>query len=686
MKDNCYMQNRELSWLNFNDRVLDEAQDENVPIGERLRFISIFSSNLDEFTMIRIGSLCDQVVAMGDSHVDKRTGMTPKKQIEAIFLKLLYLYEKRDRIYKEVTSQLKDYNVYNLKIKELDKGELEFVKDYFNEFIKPILSPAVVSRNFPFPHLENNSLHIILKLHKDDKEAHGIISIPKNCPPVIFLNSQKTRFILTEQVILKCANKFFKKFDVVEKSIIRITRNADINLDEDINEEDVDYVEHLKFLLKKRGRLSPVRLECSSSLDIDTIKLLRKNLKLEEEFFLKSNTPMNFSFVSEIFKKLPPEIVQRITYHKITPQPTPQIIDDKLIIDQIRKKDLMLTFPYESISPFLRLLKEAASDPDVASIKITIYRMAQKTRIVDYLCRAAENGKNVFVIMELRARFDESNNINWSEKLIESGCTVVYGLENYKVHSKVCLISFVAPSGEVSYISQIGSGNYNEITAKLYTDVSLMTANQEIGRDLDEFFKNIPTENLNGEYKSIVVSPFSIKDKIIELLDAEIEQQKQFGNGRAIIKVNSLTDIGTIEALVRASNAGVKIDLIIRGISCLLPQVEGFTENIQVTSIIGRFLEHSRIYVFGTGDNVKMYISSADCMTRNLEKRVEVATPIYDPEIKKNIYKSLEIMLEDNIKARFMNSSGEYEKKITGDPLDSQMHFIKEAYKNAHQE
>ncbi|ONI37654.1 polyphosphate kinase 1 [Candidatus Epulonipiscium fishelsonii] len=681
MKSKLYMQNRELSWLNFNERVLDEARDENVPIGERLRFLSIFVSNLDEFMMIRVGSLFDHVL-LGESHVDSKTGMSVQEQIEAIYMKLKSLYEKKDMVYKEITSKLKESSIYNLKIKDLKKDEIDIVKEYFKEYIKPILSPAIVNRQFPFPHLKNNRPYVILKLLKGEKQTHGIISIPPNCPKIIFLNKDKTRFILSEEVILKYAHKLFKKFEVAEKSFIRVTRNADVNLDEELVDEDDDYISQLKFLLKKRGRLAAVRLEYSSNLDMETIKLLKKNLKLSEQFFINNKIPICFDFAEELLRNLPSKVLNDIMHVQIKPQHSHLIDLDKSMIEQIKQKDLLLSFPYQSITPFLSLLKEAAGNPKVASIKISIYRMAQKTRIVDYLCRAAENGKNVFVIMELRARFDEKNNINWSEKLIEAGCTVVYGLEKYKVHSKVCSISIVEDSGNISYISQIGTGNYNETTAKLYTDLSLLTANQDIGEDIEELFKNIPTENLSGEYHSILVSPKGIKGKIIELIEDEIKKQEKNKNGRIILKINSLTDTGVIKALVKASQAGVKIDLIIRGISCLVPSIEGHTENIKITSIVGRFLEHSRIYAFGTGDDLKMYISSADCMTRNLEKRVEVATPIYDEDIRNKLYESLEIMLKDNVKARFMNFSGAYEKKTNGEILDSQMYFVKEAYDN----
>ncbi|OOB79660.1 MAG: polyphosphate kinase 1 [Epulopiscium sp. Nuni2H_MBin003] len=684
MNKKDYMQNRELSWLNFNDRVLDEAHDSTVPVGDRLRFISIFSNNLDEFLMTRLGNLFDQLI-MGDEHLDKKTGMTAQEQIDAVYSKLLVLYEKRHLIYESINHDLAQFGVQHLSIKDLDASEMDYVKGYFKEYIQPILSPSVVSKHFPFPHLYNNRLAIILKLKKDDQTTHGIVSIPASCPKIIFLNKEKTRFILTEYVLLKYANKLFKKFTVFKKSIIRVTRNADVNLDEEINDEDDDYLDHIKGLLKQRGRLAPVRLEHSSKLDASTIKFLKKQLKLPEKYFIKTELPLSFDFVSSLLNAIPADIKEQITYNPIVPQPSPSIDTKEPIIPQIKQKDLLLSYPYESIAPFLTLLKEASLDPKVASIKITIYRMAHKTRIVDYLCRAAENGKDVFVIMELRARFDENNNINWSEKLIDAGCTVVYGLEYFKVHSKVCLISSIEDCGKVSYISQIGTGNYNETTAKVYTDLSLITANTEIGRDIDAFFKNIPTENLNGDYKHIVVSPFAIKDKLNEFIDREILKQENSGNGRIIIKVNSITDSGIIKSLVKASRAGVQIDLIIRGISCLLPELEGYSSNIRITSIIGRFLEHSRIYVFGTGDDMQVYISSADCMPRNLEKRVEVAAPIYDNDLKHRIYDSLQIMLADNVKARFMNCDGEYEKKVGGEPLDAQMYFVEQAYKNASQ-
>ncbi|OON97648.1 MAG: polyphosphate kinase 1 [Candidatus Epulonipiscioides saccharophilum] len=681
-----YMQNRELSWLNFNDRVLDEAGDKMVPIGERLNFISIFSNNLDEFLMIRVGSLFDQLIT--DEDRTDKTGMTAQEQINAIYLKLGYLYKKRDSIYRDVNTKLQDYNIDTLEIKDLTKEEVEMVKRYFNEHLTPILSPAIVSKHSPFPQLYNNRQAIILRLKKENKIKHGIVTFPANCPKIIYLKPDKTRYILTEYVILKYAHKLFKKFTMLDSGIIRMTRNADLNLDEEINEEDEDYVDHIKSLLRKRGRLAPVRLELSNDLEKETMKLLKKSLKLPEKYFLVTSSPMDFSYVSDLLKDIPKDILEKITYKKIAAQLVPNIDMNQSVMDQVRKKDLLLTYPYESISPFLKLIKEAASDPDVVSIKITIYRMAHKTRIVDYLCRAAENGKNVFVIMELRARFDESNNINWSEKLKEAGCTVTFGLEYYKVHSKVCLISSMdKQSNELTYISQIGTGNYNEITAKFYTDLSLMTANQSIGQDLNNFFKNISTENIKGDYNNIVVSPFAIKDKFIDLIYKEIDRQKRTQNGSIIMKMNSLTESNIIDALVKASKAGVQINLIIRGISCLLPDIKDFTENIQITSIVGRFLEHSRIYVFGPqGSDTHIYISSADCMPRNLDKRIEVAAPIYDEEIKTKIYDSLKIMLEDDVKARFMTSSGEYVRKEFENNLDSQMYFIKEAYRNAGQE
>ncbi|WP_044149921.1 polyphosphate kinase 1 [Candidatus Epulonipiscium viviparus] len=679
-----YMQNRELSWLNFNDRVLDEADDKTVPIGERLKFISIFSNNLDEFVMIRVGGLFDQLIT--DANKKDKTGMTAEDQLNAIYLKLGYLYKKRDSIYRDVNTQLKDYSIHGLEIKDLNKEEMEIVKAYFNEHLTPILSPAIVSKHSPFPQLYNNMQAIILRLQKENKIKHGIITFPSNYPKIIYLNPEKTRYILTEYVILKFAHKLFKKFTMLDSSIIRLTRNADINLDEEINDEDEDYVDHIKSLLRKRGRLAPVRLELSNDLEKETMKLLKKSLKLPEKYFLITSSPMDFSYVSDLFKMLPKDIVEKITYKKISAQLSPSIDINQSIMKQIRDQDLLLSYPYESIMPFLKLLKEAASDPKVISIKITIYRMAPKTRIVDYLCRAAENGKSVFVIMELRARFDESNNINWFEKLKEAGCTVIFGLEYFKVHSKVCLISFMEDSGEITYISQIGTGNYNEVTAKVYTDLSLMTADQNIGQDIDSFFKNIPTENLNGTYKCIVVSPFAFKNKLILLIDREIEKQHQTQNGRIIMKMNSLTESDIIDALVKASRAGVKIDLIIRGISCLLPNIKDSSENIYITSIVGRFLEHSRLYVFGQPDDMQIYISSADCMPRNLEKRVEVAAPIYDSKIKNHIYETLEVMLKDNTKARFMTSAGEYVRKEFDDAMDSQIYFINEAYKNAGQE
>lgn len=683
-----FMQNREVSWLKFNERVLSEAIDSTVPIIERLKFISIFSSNLDEFFMIRVGSLSD-LLSMKSNLVDARTGMDITAQLKAIYKETSNLYKEKDDVYEIIEKELNSKNIYDLKYEELDAKEQKIVKQYFKNDIMPILSPQIVDFLHPFPHINNKLVCVATILKHKKEEVFGLIPVPQSLPKVLFLNenSSTIRYIRIENIISSFVQKAFSHYTVEELAIIRVTRNADLNFDdEDFNVESVnnDFRKKMKKLLTKRKRLAPVRLEISKDNSTETDNetsqklqmYLQEKLSITKRQVFYTKAPMELDFVFSLQSKLEStEMKNNINsyiYEEFTATTSREINPSLSIIQQIKEKDLLLSFPFESMKPFLNLLKEAIYDESVLSIKMTIYRVDSKGKIIEYLCQAAENGKEVTVLIELRARFDEQNNIGWSERLEEAGCNIIYGFKNYKVHSKVCLIT-KKENNEIKYISQIGTGNYNEKTSKIYTDVSLMTFNQDIGRELNEFFRNMGIANLKGEYEHLLVAPFGLKSSLIELIKKEGDKGS---SGRILIKINSLTDTNIIKELRNASCKGAKITLIIRGICCMLPEVENNTENIQIINIVSRFLEHTRIYVFGE-DNAKMYISSADFMTRNTEKRVEVACPIYDEQTRQKIYDLLEACMKDNVKGRMLKNNGEYMKKDqTGTLFDSQQQLI----------
>lgn len=677
MKETIYTQNRELSWLRFNERVLDEAMEEGVPAFERLKFISIFTSNLDEFFMIRVGSLYDQTF-LSEPSVDNKTGMTAEEQLTEIFRAVDPLYRKKDKLYREVTTRLTDKGVSRVKMEELTAKESKWVQDYFYNYVQPVLSPQIINAHHPFPHLINKALYIVLLLKIDDKKAFGIIPVPATLERIICLPGGSCRYLLLEQIVHEHADAIFENCKVQSKTMISVTRNADINV-EKLADEDEDFRFQMKKVLKKRARLAPIRLEYFSDIDEKTENFLRDRLHLKKEQIFRSSTPLEMSYVFPLLDKLPEQLAAAVTYEPFEPQQPKWMVPGESIMKRALKEDLMLSYPYDQMNPFLQLVKEAANDPSVLSIKITIYRLASKAALVDYLRTAAENGKDVTVLMELRARFDEANNINWSESLEDAGCTVIYGLKDYKVHSKVCLITMME-NRSIRRITQVGTGNYNEKTAKLYTDLSLITSNEEIGADAANYFKNMAIGNLEGTYNRLLVAPNSMKNKILALIYSEIQKAREGRPARIIVKINSLTDRKTIDALMEASQAGVKIDMIIRGICCLLPGIEGYTENIHVTSVVGRFLEHSRVYCFGEGSDMKMFLSSADFMTRNLNRRVEVACPVMDPVIKEQIMDILQLMLRDNTKARNLRYDGLYEKKRVGEEaVDCQQELIRQA-------
>lgn len=679
-KNNVYM-NRELSWLKFNERVLEEAESESVPLCERLSFISIYQSNLDEFFMVRVGSLIDQMT-LSPNVKDNKTQMTPKEQIKAISESVAVLNRRKDAAYESLMKKIEDCGIKIVDFHKISKKKSECLETYFDEEVAPLIAPTMVGKKQPFPFLKNREIYAVAVLEgKNGKEKLGIIPCTSSVVPrLIALPEQSGVFMLSEELILHYIPKVFKGYFVKAKSLIRVTRNADIDPDA-MNDEDLDYREFMVNLIKKRRRLSPVRLELSRELDGDIVDTLCDYLNMERKNIYRNETPLEMSFLFQIQDML--RNMPELFYEKRIPQKSPQFKSGESILAQIRQKDKLLSYPYDSIKPFLEMLREAANDDQVIAIKMTLYRVARQSKVVEALIEAAENGKDVLVLVELKARFDEENNIEWSRRLEAAGCQVIYGLDGYKVHSKMCLIIRKNESGCAEYYTQIGTGNYNEKTSRLYTDLSLMTYEQRIGQEASAVFQALAKGETIEETHDLLVAPKCLQNKVMEMIDEEIEHAKNGEEAYIGIKINSLTDKKIIDKLVEASQAGVQIDLIVRGICCLIPGVEGMTEHIHVISIVGRFLEHSRIYIFGTKEREKVYIASADFMTRNTIHRVEVATPIYDMDIKARVKKMFSVMLRDNQQARFLCADGNY-ARITNqeEPLNSQEYFYKEAYES----
>ena len=669
-----YTQNRELSWLKFNERVLEEAYAEEVPLYERLKFIAIFTSNLDEFFMVRVGSLYDMSLD-GDEQIDNKTGLSPSQQLERIYHAVEPLYKKRDRYFREVENALRAYGIADLSIDELKGDDAVFVYDYWRSCVLPVLSPQIVDDHHPFPFVANKVPHVAVELQKKKRTIMGLIPMPAALPSLLFLPGKGIRYVHLEEVICRYAEEAFPAYPVLSRNIFCVTRNADISPEDEEFAPAGDFREKMKKLVKQRSRLAPVRLECAQLLNDFFFGILSEKLGLSRAQIYATEAPFTMSYVYGLSQKFDEDMEKRLCYRPFTPQ----LVRGSLF-DFPRGRDVLLSYPYESMQPFLRLVRRAANDPSVTSIQITIYRLAKEAKLIDSLCLAAENGKEVLVLIELRARFDEQNNIDWSERLETAGCRVIYGFEGFKVHSKVCLITRLE-HGNPRYVTQIATGNYNEKTAAQYTDLSLITADQNIGHDAAEFFRNMAIGNLEEEYKTLMVAPRCMKSRIMELIDEEIKKGK---DGQIIFKVNSVTDLEVINKLSEASCAGVRIMMLVRGICCLLPGVPGYTENIRVFSIVGRYLEHSRIYSFGAGSEQKLYISSADLMTRNMQRRVEVAVPIYAPHIRERVNHILDIYFRDTAKARELKSDGNYERFPdckTG--LSAQEQFMAEALENA---
>lgn len=676
-----YTQNRELSWLQFNARVLAEAEDENVPLLERFKFLAIFTSNLDEFFMIRVGSLCD-MATVDKEHTDSKSGLTAKEQLHLIYKAVEPLYARRDAAFSDVDSKLSAIGLRRLTMDSLAPDEQKYIKRYFKDIIAPVLSPQIVDSHHPFPHLEGKVLHIAALLSHKKTERLGLLPVPASLPPVVFLPETPSRYILTEDILLAYADHVFEMYDVLEKTVLCVTRNADIQVDDEtFGVEGGDFRKKMEKLLRQRRRMAVVRVEINRPISDHFKEHFRSRFEVSDaQIFLSRTAPLKLGYAFSLGEHLPEKKRAFLSDAPFTPQQPAMLSAGQSLLKAALQRDILLSYPYESMEPFLQMIREAANDPAVLAIRITIYRLANKAKLVEYLCAAAENGKDVTALIELRARFDEQNNIDWSERMEEAGCKIIYGFEDYKVHSKICLITR-RERGAVRHITQVGTGNYNEKTAKQYTDVSLITADERIGQDAGAFFNNMALGNLSGRYSRLFVAPTGLKNNILALMDEQIAKGK---DGYILLKFNSLTDIDVIAKLQEASCAGVTVEMIVRGICCLLPGVPGHTENITVTSIVGRFLEHSRIYVFGRGDEEKMYISSADLMTRNTERRVEIACPIDNPAVRARLHDILYAMQHDTVKARVLQPDGTYCKKpAVQDPICAQDLLMQQAIENA---
>lgn len=675
--------NRELSWLQFNERVLNEAGNPRVPLAERLTFASIYQTNLDEFFMVRVGSLMMQMNSK-EKIFENKTKMSSEEQVSAILDRVCELEKKKARIYEQLMGELEPKGVRIINFNKLSKDEGDLLEAYFDAHIAPFLSPMIIGKQQPFPFLANKQLYaVVLLTTQKGKKKTGIVPCSNSVfKRLIEIPTRPGTFMLSEELILHFVSKLYPKYVIREKSIMRVTRNADIDA-QSMYDEDMDYRNMMEELIKKRVRLDPVRVELSRKINRKAIDELSSFLEIGKKHFISVKTPLDMSFVFQLQHYLRDK--QELFFEKRTPRDTPELSLKESILGQVEKKDVLLSYPFESMKPFIKMLNDAAEDPDVVSIKMTLYRVADKSQIIDALIEAAENGKEVIVLVELRARFDEANNIEMSHRLEDAGCQILYGLGDYKVHSKLCLITKKKGDG-FEYITQIGTGNYNEKTSRLYTDLSLITANQEIGADASRVFMALQRGETvsDGDVKHLLVAPKCLQNKIVDMIDEQIANKNAGKPAYIGVKINSLTDKVLIDKLIDASQTGVKVELIVRGICCVKPQVEEATENITVISVVGRYLEHSRIYRFGVGDDEKIYIASADFMTRNTVRRVEVATPVYDAHAKDKIRHIFDTIMTDDEKGKELRADGEYvDRKINSTPIDSQEQFFEEAYKNA---
>ena len=685
-RDFSYTQNRELSWLRFDNRVLDEAFDETVPLFERLKFVSIFESNLDEFLMVRVGGLSD-LAELKKQPVDNKSNMTASEQVDAVMAEMPGLLTRWESIFKSIEGKLDTLGVHRAHIDSLTPEERTFVTRYFQAYVSPVISPLVIDPRHPFPNLRNGALYLACGLDgaTDEESLLGLIEIPASMNRVVEIPSPTGTYsyILLEDVILACLDSCFGSYKPLDRALIRVTRNADIDPDGEGVEEEEDYRQHMKRILKKRLRLQPVVLAVSGSLEKATLKTIRKALELSRRSVFTCDIPLDLGYVFGIEGKIPEHLRNELLFTPFKPQPNPTIDMTRSIREQVLQHDKLLFYPYEAMNPFLDLVHEAAYDPECISLRITLYRVAKQSRLCESLIDAAENGKEVTVLMELRARFDEQNNIEWAERLEEAGCTVIYGSEGFKCHSKICQLTY-REGMALTRLTLLGTGNFNEKTAKLYSDFMLMTAHPGIGEDANLFFRNLSLGNLRGDYRFLGVAPVGLKPLIMRGLDREIQRALAGEPARVFFKLNSLTDREVIDKIAEASCAGVRVDMIIRGISCLKPGVSGKTENVHVRSIVGRFLEHARVYAFGV-DSDMVYLSSADMMTRNTEHRVEIAFPVLDPTCRALVHEYMGMQLQDNVKARSLTSDGTWVPVECAEgekPFNSQEALLERAYRN----
>lgn len=682
MEYTCF-ENRELSWLRFNERVLEEAEDTRLPLCERLSFLSIFQSNLDEFFMVRIGSLHDQMLLDKDSRENK-TNMTPGEQIDTALERIRKLCHRRDAAYTNLMGLLAEQGITLVDFHSIKPEAAQYLEEMFRRDFMPLLSTFIVGKKQSFPFLANKEIYAIAVLStKAEKRKIGIIPCASGLFPRLIAVPERTGcYILAEELILHCLPLLFPKYRIAGKALARLTRNADIDADS-IYDEELNYRDHMAEVIKLRRKLCPVRMELSRAIEQEVIDTLCDKFKLETKQVFAYDAPLDMSFLFTIQDELRNH--SELFYAPRHPQKSPDLDLNRSILEQIACKDVLLHYPYQSIRPFLQMLSEAARDPEVVSIKMTLYRLARDSKVVESLVEAAENGKQVDVLVELKARFDEENNIAWSRRLERAGCHVIYGLSGMKVHSKLCVITRKTPDG-VQYITQIGTGNYNEKTSRLYTDLSLMTACKVIGEEAAAVFQALSQGETIDHTRCLLVAPHCLQNKLLDMIDDEISKVRSGGEGLIRIKINSLSDKTLINKLIEASCVGVKIQMIVRGICCLRGGVPGQSENIHILSVVGRYLEHSRIYIFGQGEAARFYIGSADWMTRNTLRRVEVVAPVYDEALKARLLTIFEVMWQDNRQARDQLPDGNYQRRVPNGerPLACQDWLYDEAYHAAH--
>ena len=659
--------NRELSWLRFNERVLEEAEDSRLPLFERMRFIAIFGSNLDEFFMVRVGGLSDAVAITPDS-IDKKSQMTAAEQLDMVYGEVRNIMPRVEKCYVNLMRQLRQHGIYQISPANVTEYQERMLERYFSEAVKPYLSPQVIDSHHPFPYLSNKEQYLCLVLKGDEKKPNvAVVPIMNNNFPRYYIFPDESGrgfcFITSANLVYYFADKLLPKSKITDKFLFRLTRNGDLRVDEALYDEELDWRDQMEKLIKTRKHSSVVRVQLSKEISPEILRYLLKRVKAKNKsVIVTEQLPLSLNFIFGLFGDLAAEF-PTLNYENVQSLMPACISPGDSIIRHLDRSggDILLAYPYHSMKTFLDLLDEAAVDPTVTSIHITLYRIASGSKVAQALAKAAENGKNVMVLVELKARFDEEHNIIWSKRLEEAGCQVIYGFDQYKVHSKLCVITRNV-NGAVKHIVQIGTGNYNEKTARQYSDYSLITTNTDIAHEAVNVFETLSLGQFVEDSKYLLVAPLQMKHRFIELIDTEIEAANNGYPARVVAKMNGLSDKDIIDKLIEASQAGVKITMYIRGICCMRAGVPGLTENITIKSMVGRFLEHPRVFLFGYGEREHLYIGSADWMTRNLNYRVEVAVEILDKEVKQTIFDVLDIISKDNMLARVQQPDGTYKR------------------------